>query len=127
MPLLFKMQETLVTVSLVLILKVRILGIPNFRETRKDTWYYKTFDERREIRKIKIHMWTVWLLTCSQALNMKKKIYKDQEPQRKEMLSLYCTVLGFISKKKEYNPKEIIPNSRYLKNLILQKVVKKRK
>ena len=127
MPLLVKMQETLVTVSLVLILKVRILGIPNFRETRKDTWYYKTFDERREIRKIKIHMWTVWLLTCSQALNMKKKIYKDQEPQRKEMLSLYCTVLGFISKKKEYNPKEIIPNSRYLKNLILQKVVKKRK
>ena len=127
MPLLVKMQETLVTVSLVLILKVRILGIPNFRETQKDTWYYKTFDERREIRKIKIHMWTVWLLTCSQALNMKKKIYKDQEPQRKEMLSLYCTVLGFISKKKEYNPKEIIPNSRYLKNLILQKVVKKRK
>ena len=127
MPLLVKMQETLVTVSLVLILKVRILGIPNFRETRKDTWYYKTFDERREIRKIKIHMWTVWLLTCSQALNMKKKISKDQEPQRKEMLSLYCTVLGFISKKKEYNPKEIIPNSRYLKNLILQKVVKKRK
>ena len=127
MPLLVKMQETLVTVSLVLILKVRILGIPNFRETQKDTWYYKTFDERREIRKIKIHMWTVWLLTCSQALNMKKKIYKDQEPQRKEMLSLYCTVLGFISKKKEYNPEEIIPNSRYLKNLILQKVVKKRK
>ena len=37
MPLLVKMQETLVTVSLVLILKVRILGIPNFRETQKDT------------------------------------------------------------------------------------------
>ena len=60
-------------------------------------------------------------------LEHEKKKYKDQEPQRKEMLSLYCTVLGFISKKKEYNPKEIIPNSRYLKNLILQKVVKKRK
>ena len=42
-------------------------------------------------------------------LEHEKKIYKDQEPQRKEMLSLYCTVLGFISKKKEYNPEEIIP------------------
>ena len=43
------------------------------------------------------------------------------------MLSLYCTAHGFISKKKEYNPEEIIPNSRYLRNLILQKVVKKKK
>ena len=39
----------------------------------KDTWYQKTFEECREIRKIKMHMWNVWLLTCPQALNMKKK------------------------------------------------------
>ena len=65
-------------------------------------WYHKTFEECREIRKIKIHMWTVWLLTGSQALNMKKD--KVQVPQRNEMLSLYCTAFGFISKNEEYNP-----------------------
>ena len=41
-----------------------------------------------------------------------------------EMLSLYCTALGFFSKNEEYNPEENKPNGRYLKNLILQKVVK---
>ena len=41
-----------------------------------------------------------------------------------EMLSLYCTALGFVSKNEEYNPKLNIINSRYLKKLILQKVVK---
>ena len=56
MSLLFKMQKTLVTFSLTLILKVRILDIPKFRETRKGTYYHKTLEERREIRKIKIHM-----------------------------------------------------------------------
>ena len=40
------------------------------------------------------------------------------------MVRLYCTVLGFISKNEDYNPKKKIPNGRYLKNLILQKVVK---
>ena len=40
------------------------------------------------------------------------------------MLSLYCTALGFISKNEEYNPEKKIPNGRYLKNLILQKVFK---
>ena len=39
------------------------------------------------------------------------------------MLSLYCTALVLISKNEEYNPKENIPNGRYLKNLISQKVV----
>ena len=53
---------------------------------------------------------------------MKKKD-KVQVPQRNEMLSLYGTALGFISKNDEYNPKENRPNGRYLKNLILQKVV----
>ena len=39
------------------------------------------------------------------------------------MLSLYCVALGFISKNEEFNSKENIPNDRYMKNLILQKVV----
>ena len=47
----------------------------NFLEPREGTWYNKIFEEREEIRKLKIHVWTtVWLLTCSWALNMKKKI-----------------------------------------------------
>ena len=49
---------------------------------------------------------------------------KVQVPQRNEMLSLYCTALGFTSKNEEYNSEENIPNIRYMKNLILQKVVK---
>ena len=47
-------------------------------------------------------MWTVWLLTCSQALNIKKD--KVQVPQWNEMLNLYFTAFGFISKNEEYNP-----------------------
>ena len=53
----------------------------------------------------------------------REKKDKVQVPQRNEMLSLYCTALGFISKSEEYNPEQNILNSRYLKNLILQKVV----
>ena len=49
---------------------------------------------------------------------------KVHVPQQKEMLRLYCTALGFISKNAEYNSEWNKPNSRYLKNLILQKVVK---
>ena len=30
---------------------------------------------------------------------------KVQVPQRNEMLSLYCTALGFISTNEDYNPK----------------------
>ena len=44
-------------------------------------------------------------------------------PQLNEMLSLYCTALGFITKNEECNPPKNVPNGRYLKNLILQKVV----
>ena len=52
---------------------------------------------------------------------------KVQVLQRNEMLSLYCTALGFISKNEEYNPKWNIPKGRYLKYLILQKMLSKRK
>ena len=58
-------------------------------------------------------------------LEHEKKIYKDQEPQRKEMLSLYCTVLGFISKKKEYNPEEIIPTYCIWKTWYYKKLLRK--
>ena len=50
---------------------------------------------------------------------MKKKD-EVKVPQRNKMVSLYCTGLAFIGKNEEYNPKENIPNGRYLKNLILQ-------
>ena len=45
---------------------------------------------------------------------------KVKVPQRNAMLSLYCTGLGFVGKNEKYNPKENIPNGRYLKNLMLQ-------
>ena len=82
---------------------MRYLIFQNFWETQKGTWYHKTFEEIREIRKIEIHMWTVWLLACSWTLNMKKG--KVQVPQQNEMLSSICTALGLISKNEEYNPK----------------------
>ena len=47
-------------------------------------------------------MWTVWFLTCSGAFfftTKDKKKDKVQVPQRNEMLFLYFTALGFISKK----------------------------
>ena len=74
------------------------LILQNFRETQKGTWYHRTFEERGEIRKIKIHYlhvhkpWT-W-----------KKDKVHPVPQRNEMLSLHCTALGFVSKNKEHNP-----------------------
>ena len=49
---------------------------------------------------------------------------KVQVPQQNQMRCLYCTALGFISKNGEYNPKQNILRGRYLKNLILQKIVK---
>ena len=45
MSFIFNMHKTQVTFSLTLILKVRILDIPNFQETSKGTWYHKMFEE----------------------------------------------------------------------------------
>ena len=45
---------------------------------------------------------------------------KEQVLQQNEMLGLYCTALGLISKNIILNK---ITTGRYLKNLILQKVV----
>ena len=74
---------------------------------QKDPWYHKTFEECREIRKMKIHMWTIWLLTCSRAFfspikTLKKDKLQVPLPQRNEMLNLLCTALGFTSKNEEY-------------------------
>ena len=78
----------------------------NFQETWKGTWYHKIFEEHREPRKIKIHIWTVWLLICTQAFFSPLKTWKKdkvQVVQWNEMLSLYYTALGFIDKNEEYN------------------------
>ena len=56
MSLLFKMQKTLITFSLTLILKLRIPDIPKLLRNAKGYLYHKTFEERGEIRKIKIHL-----------------------------------------------------------------------
>ena len=106
MSLLFKLHKTLVTFSLTLTFKVGYFIFQNFWKMQKGTWYQKTFEEYLEIRKIKTHRWTVWLRTCSLAffsLLKTSKKEKVQMTQRNEMLSLYCTACGFISKN-EYNP-----------------------
>ena len=100
MSLLFKMQKPDI--------KVRILDIPNFRETQKDTWYHKSFEERGEVRKIKIHMWTVCLLTCSPALNMIKKI------MCKCLNEMKCQVYTVLRLVLLVKMKNIIPNKIYL-------------
>ena len=58
-----------------------------------------------------------------QGLEHEKKD-KIQVPQQNEMLSLCCTVLGFICKNEEYNSEKNTPNGRYLENVTLQKVIK---
>ena len=79
MSLLFKIQKALATFILSLMLKVRILA--------------KTFEKRERL----LDFFTGLLFTIE---NMKK----DKVPRRNEMLSLYCTALGFVSKNGEYNP-----------------------
>ena len=51
-------------------------------------------------------MWTIWLRIVhgpSEPWTWKEDTV--QVPPRNEMLSLYCTSFGFISKNEEYNPK----------------------
>ena len=43
------------------------------------------------------------LITCLQTLNINKK-RQSRSASTNEMLSLYCTALGFISENKAYNP-----------------------
>ena len=53
-------------------------------------------------------MWTVWLLTCSLAFFSRLKTWKKDKksPQQNEVLSLYCTTLGFISENEEYKTRK---------------------
>ena len=67
----------------------------------------QTLEEHRDVRKKNSHvncfityMFTGILFTTE---GMKKD--EVQVPQWNEMLSLYCTALGFVSKSEEYNPK----------------------
>ena len=78
--------------------------IQNFQETGKG----KTFTEGTEIRKLKIHKKTVWLLIIFTVLLFTTEdMKKDKVPvlQWNKIISLYCTALGFISKNEECNPK----------------------
>ena len=59
MPLLFKIQNSVVTFSLKSILNVRVPDIPKLLKNVKGYLYYKTFEERSEIRKINMFMSTV--------------------------------------------------------------------
>ena len=72
----------------------------DFRETQKDTWYDKNCDH--------VNILITYMFT---GLEHEKKD-KVQVPQWNEMVSLYCTAQGLISKNEEYNPKENIPNSK---------------
>ena len=128
MPLLFKMQKTLVTFSLILILKVRILGIPKLSRNVKGYLYHKTFKERGEIRKRKIHMWPFWLpvmftglLFTTKDMKKKKKIKDKCFNEIKCWVYTVLHLVLFVKMKNIITNK--IPNGRYLKNLILQKVV----
>ena len=96
---LFKIQRTLVTFSLILVLKLRVADVN------------KTFDKWRKIGEIKILIQTIWLLKCSRAyfpfLNSWKKKDKVQKPHRNEILreSLY------EKKHPSYSPVNWVPHS----------------
>ena len=69
---------------------------------RKGTWCHKNFEERGENRKIKFtYELFDYLNVHGPSFYYWRHENKDkvQVPQRKKMLSLYCTALGFISKK----------------------------
>ena len=90
MPLLFKMQKTLINFSLPVILKVRILDIPTLSRDTKGHLVSQTFMECGNIRT----KFTTEF-TNSEFPPMKTwKKDKVQVPQRKQMLSLHCTGIG---------------------------------
>ena len=57
-----------------------------------------------ELRKIKIHMWNVSVLSCYGPSFHHQRHEKErvQVPQQNEMVSLDCATLGFISKNEVY-------------------------
>ena len=94
MPLWFKMQKTLVCFS----------HNAWYSKTFKGSCYLRTFEKCRELRKIKIHMWNVSVLSCYGPSFHHQRHEKErvQVPQQNEMVSLDCATLGFISKNEVY-------------------------
>ena len=73
----------------------------------KGTWHHKTLEKHGEIKKIKIHMWSAWLLIKFMNLLFTTEDMKKEKVQVlwwNEMLSLYCSAFGFVSESEEYNP-----------------------
>ena len=95
MPLPFKMQKTLVTFSLTLILKVRIPDIPKLLRNAKGYILDKLLRNMMRLEKKITHELFDYLHVHRPWTWKKDKV---QVPQRSEMLSLYCTALGFIKK-----------------------------
>ena len=87
MPLLFKMLKTLITFSLTVILKVRILDIPTVSRDTKGHLVSQTFIKCGKIR-------TKFTTEFTNSQFSPLKTWKVQVPQRKQMLSSQCTGIG---------------------------------
>ena len=88
----------------------------NFQEKQKDLDITKVLKNAERLEKQKFTYELFDYLHVH--LNMKKKISTSASTKCKAKF-----VLCFISKNEEYKPKENIPNSTYLKNLKLQKIL----
>ena len=80
----------------------------NFQETRKGTWHHKSLGEHREIRKIKIHMWTVLLLIFLQAFFLPLKRWKKM--RCKCLYKMKCQLYTVLHLALLVKMKNIIPN-----------------
>ena len=128
MSLLFKMQKSLITFSRALTLEVRIFDTwcSNFRETRKDAWYHKNFEELGEIRKTKIHMWTVWFTYMFTGLEHEKMIkYKCLNEMKCQIYNVLHLVL--LVKMKNIIPKKIYLTVGIWKTWYYKKLLSNRK
>ena len=117
------MQKTLVTFSLTLILNVRVSDIPKPLRNTKRYLISQNFGRTQWDKKNKNYHENGlinYIFTGLEREKKKEKKDKVKVPQRNEMLSLYCTGLGLISKNEECNLEKNIPDSSYLKNLTLQ-------
>ena len=102
MSLLYKIQRTLVTFSLTLMLKDRVPDI----QTWKGTWYHKTFEKRGKIRKMQIAILFDYLNAKGPIFDLGRHGKKIKYKCLNEILniysiilSIYCIILGFTSLK----------------------------
>ena len=105
MPLLFKMQKTVVTFSLILIFKVRILDIPKLSRNAKGYLISQNFRGTRRDQKNKNSHANCLITYMFTGLEHEKKD-KVQVPQRKVYTVLHLVLLVKV--------KNIIPNKIYL-------------